>query len=176
MPLTRLLLRTRSWDRESRAAVKERGRGRKSGRCDASARSGNGETPLKRPSYEAPACAPEASSTGGCLDALTAELARGADAIAANDLLAIQQSIARQQTMCAALAERLAASEDEAGQDTRHGNCSPAAERLHSAVDQYSALLSHAMRTVGMLQSLHQSQAGSFGESPMPPGAFSCRG
>jgi hypothetical protein len=112
------------------------------------------------------------------LQALAAEIPIAMDAIAAHALPTLQESIARQESLCASLGTMAAAF----GDGPQTGAESPAA-LADAAVDakiraarravvelntQYAALLKHSGRSIALLISLCRSHTGNFQEALGP--------
>lgn len=112
------------------------------------------------------------------LQALAREISNSMDAIACNALSRLQESIAKQEMLCASLATMANAVSEGirspehpsfAGIDTtverKIGTARKAVLDLNL---QYAALLKHSGRTIALLSSLCKSQTGNFQEARGP--------
>jgi len=112
------------------------------------------------------------------LQTLAAEISAATDAIAANSLLGFQESVSRQESICASLASM--ADPFNCGfrssDDPSHLCAAPAVEaRIRVTIGtirelnlQYAALLKHSSRSIALLASLCRSHTGCFQEARGP--------
>jgi hypothetical protein len=106
------------------------------------------------------------------LQALAVEISLAMDAIAGNALNDFQASVARQEMLCAVLANVAKTMQPTSGSATRQSLpfADPAIERnIHSTVAavrqlnlQYAALLRHSGKSIAILASLCRSHTGQF--------------
>jgi hypothetical protein len=112
------------------------------------------------------------------LQALAAEISIATDAIAANALSSFQESVARQEMLCASLVK----SASSVGESLRSSE-QPSLSGIDSAIElkiratsgtirelnlQYAALLKHSGRSIALLASLCRSHTGQFQEARGP--------
>jgi hypothetical protein len=109
------------------------------------------------------------------LQALASELSVAMDAIGANSLTGLQESVARQEMLCSVVANMAKSIREkvrESGQaplvvsdslvQQRIGEASEAIRQLNL---QYAALLKHSGRSIALLASLCRSHTGQFQEA-----------
>ena len=107
------------------------------------------------------------------LQSLASEISGAMEAISSNSLTALQESIARQEMLCAQVATAARAF-DQPGQSLAPAEA-PMESKIHAARGailelnlQYGALLKHAGRTIAILLSLCRSHTGRTQEARGP--------
>jgi hypothetical protein len=109
---------------------------------------------------------------------LAFEISAAMDAIAENKIAKLQDSVARQEVLCADLAamantvsEGVRTSEPPAssgGHNSIETKIQAAGKAIHELNLQYSALLKHSGRSIALLSLLCNSHAGRFQEARIP--------
>jgi len=112
------------------------------------------------------------------LQELAGELSNATDAIASNAISRFQESVAKQEVLCASLASMAnRVSEGFGSPDQLMPSCSDtsirtrirvAGDKVRELNQNYSALLRHSGRSIAMLASLCRSHTGHFQEAHGP--------